>query len=89
VLCRVIFPNALPELFTGVRVALGVSWGTLVAAELVGAETGLGSMIFDARNNLRTDVVVVGIIVIAVIGVLMDVVMRFAESKLIPWRGKG
>ncbi|MGZ0193438.1 MAG: ABC transporter permease [Acidimicrobiales bacterium] len=89
VLCRVIFPNTLPELFTGVRVALGVSWGTLVAAELVGAETGLGSMIFDARNNLRTDVVVVGIIVIAVIGVLMDVVMRFAESKLIPWRGKG
>lgn len=89
VLRRVILPNALPELFTGVRVALGVSWGTLVAAELVGAETGLGSMIFDARNNLRTDVVVVGIIVIAVIGVLMDLVMRYAESKLIPWRGKG
>jgi taurine transport system permease protein len=89
VLRRVILPNALPELFTGVRVAFGVSWGTLVAAELVGAETGLGSMIFDARNNLRTDVVVVGIIVIAVIGVLIDVVMRFAESKLIPWRGKG
>jgi len=89
VLRRVILPNALPELFTGLRVALGVSWGTLVAAELVGAETGLGSMIFDARNNLRTDVVVVGIIVIAVIGVLMDVMMRFAESKLIPWRGKG
>ena len=89
VLRRVILPNALPELFTGVRVALGVSWGTLVAAELVGAETGLGSMIFDARNNLRTDVVVVGIIVIAVIGVLMDILMRFAESKLIPWRGKG
>lgn len=89
VLLRVILPNALPELFTGFRVALGVSWGTLVAAELVGAETGLGSMIFLARNFLRTDVVVVGIIVIAVIGVTMDLIMRFAESKLIPWRGKG
>ena len=89
VLRRVILPNALPELFTGVRVALGVSWGTLVAAELVGTTEGLGSMIFLARNFLRLDVVVVGIIVIAVIGVLMDLVMRFAESKLIPWRGKG
>ncbi len=89
VLRRVILPNALPELFTGVRVALGVSWGTLVAAELVGTDSGLGSMIFLARNFLRLDVVVVGIIVIAVIGVLMDLVMRFAESKLIPWRGKG
>jgi taurine transport system permease protein len=89
VLRRVILPNALPELFTGVRVALGVSWGTLVAAELVGASSGLGSMIFTARNNLRLDVVVVGVIVIAVIGVMMDLVMRFAESRLIPWRGKG
>ena len=89
VLMRVILPNALPELFTGMRVALGVSWGTLVAAELVGAETGLGAMIFLARSFLRTDVVVVGIIVIAVIGVLMDVFMRFLEARLIPWRGKG
>jgi taurine transport system permease protein len=89
VLCRVILPNALPELFTGMRVALGVSWGTLVAAELVGAESGLGAMIFLARSFLRTDVVVVGIIVIAVIGVMMDIVMRWLESKLIPWRGKG
>ena len=66
-----------------------LGWGTLVAAELVGAESGLGAMIFLARANLRTDVVVVGIIVIAVIGVLMEVAMRFLESKLIPWRGKG
>jgi taurine transport system permease protein len=89
VLLRVILPNALPELFTGFRVALGVSWGTLAAAELVGADTGLGSMIFLARNFLRTDVVVVGIIVIAIIGVLIDIIMHFLESKLIPWRGKG
>jgi len=89
VLTRVILPNALPELFTGARVALGVSWGTLVAAELVGANTGLGAMIFVARDFLRTDVVVVGIIVIAVLGVLMDIIMRVLESILIPWRGKG
>lgn len=89
ILLRVILPNALPELFTGVRVALGVSWGTLVAAELVGAESGLGNMIFRARPFFRLDVMVVGVIVIALIGVLMDIGMRFLEAKLIPWRGKG
>ncbi|MGI9604879.1 MAG: ABC transporter permease [Acidimicrobiales bacterium] len=89
VLLRVLLPNALPELFTGVRVALGVSWGTLVAAELVGARDGLGQMIFAARPFFRLDVIVAGIIVIAVLGVLMDVFLRFLEARLIPWRGKG
>lgn len=89
VLQKVLLPNALPELFTGVRVALGVSWGTLVAAELVGTRDGLGAMIFAARPFFRLDVVVAGIIVIAVLGVVMDIFLRFLESKLIPWRGKG
>ena len=89
VLRRVILPNALPELFTGARVALGVSWGTLVAAELVGTDTGLGSMIFQARNFFRLDVMVVGVIIIAVTGVLMDILMRILEARLIPWRGRG
>ncbi|MDG2261992.1 MAG: ABC transporter permease subunit [Actinomycetota bacterium] len=89
VLFRVLLPNALPQLFTGFRLALGVSWGTLVAAELVGTRDGLGSMIFAARPFFRLDVVVVGIIVIALLGVMMDIILRFLESKLIPWRGKG
>jgi taurine transport system permease protein len=89
VLGRVLLPNALPELFTGVRVALGVSWGTLVAAELVGTDIGLGRMIFQARNFFRLDVVVVGVIIIAVLGVLMDLLLRVLEARLIPWRGKG
>ena len=89
VLFRVLLPNALPELFTGFRVALGVSWGTLVAAEIIGSPDGLGAMIFAARPFQRLDVMVVGIVVIAVLGVLMDVVLRWLEGKLIPWRGKG
>lgn len=89
ILRGVILPNALPEIFTGVRVALGVSWGTLVAAELVGTSNGLGSMIFVARSFFRIDVIVVGIIIIAGLGVLMDVGMRWLEAKLIPWRGRG
>ena len=88
VLFRVLLPNALPELFTGFRVAVGVSWGTLVAAELVGAQEGLGAMIFAARPFFRLDVIVVGIIVIATLGVIMDIILRYLESKLIPWRGK-
>lgn len=89
VLTKVLLPNALPELFTGFRVAMGVSWGTLVAAELVGASEGLGAMIFAARPSFRLDVVVVGIIVIALLGVLLDIALRFLEARLIPWRGKG
>ena len=89
VLTKVLIPNALPELFTGFRVALGVSWGTLVAAELVGTNTGLGAMIFQARNFTRLDVIVVGIAIIAILGVLMDVFMRILESILVPWQGKG
>ncbi|MEM8926156.1 MAG: ABC transporter permease [Actinomycetota bacterium] len=88
ILRRVILPNALPEIFTGIRIALGVSWGTLVAAELVGTDTGLGAMIFQARAFFRVDVMVVGIIIIAVIGVLMDLLMRVLEDRLVPWRGK-
>lgn len=89
ILQYVILPNALPEIFTGLRVALGVSWGTLVAAELVGTSVGLGAMIFAARPFFRIDVMIVGVIIIATLGVVMDLIMRFLEAKLIPWRGRG
>ncbi len=89
ILRYVILPNALPEIFTGMRVALGVCWGTLVAAELTGTTTGLGAMIFAASKFFRMDIVVVSIITIGVIGVAMDLAMRFLEKRLIPWRGKG
>ena len=89
ILRYVILPNALPDIFTGVRVALGVCWGTLVAAELTRTTTGLGATIFAASKFFRMDIVVVAIIIIGVIGVAMDLVMRFLEARLIPWRGKG
>lgn len=89
VLRRVLIPNALPDIFTGIRVALGVSWGTLVAAEISGINDGLGAMIIQAKNFSRLDIIVCGIVIIAVIGVLMDVLIRFLESILIPWQGKG
>lgn len=89
ILKNVIIPNALPEIFTGTRVALGVCWGTLVAAEIVGSNKGLGAMTWLASKFLRMDVVVVGIIIIGAIGFFLDVMMRKLEARLIPWRGKG
>ncbi len=89
VLRHVILPNALPEIFTGLRTSMGVCWGTLVAAELVAADQGVGSMMMIAKNFLQTDVVVIGIIIIGLIGFAIEIVMRTAEAWLVPWRGKG
>ncbi len=88
ILLRVILPNALPEIFTGMRVCMGVCWGTVVAAELVAAEAGIGMMIMVASKFLATDIVVLGIILIGIIAYAIDLFMRFLEDKLIPWRGK-
>ncbi len=85
----VIVPNSLPEIFTGARVAMGVCWGTVVAAELVAAEKGAGMMIMVASRFQNTDIVILGIILIGVIGFGIDILMRRAESWLIPWKGRG
>lgn len=87
-LTKVILPNALPEIFTGMRVAMGVCWGTLVAAELVGADAGIGFMITVAGKYLETGLVFVGIIIIGIVGAAIDVVMRKSEAHMIPWKGK-
>ena len=86
---HVIIPNSLPEIFTGARVAMGVCWGTVVAAELVAAEQGAGMMIMTASKFQNTDIVIMGIILIGVIGFGIDMLMRWAERLLVPWKGKG
>ncbi|VAW66098.1 Taurine transport system permease protein TauC [hydrothermal vent metagenome] len=88
VLIHIIIPNSLPDIFTGARVAMGVCWGTVVAAELVAAEKGAGKMIIAASKFQQTDVVIMGIILIGIIGYGIDVLMRRAENHLIPWKGK-
>jgi len=85
---HVIIPNSLPEIFTGARVAMGVCWGTVVAAELVAAEQGAGQMIVAASKFQLTDIVIMGIILIGVIGYGIDMLMRWAERILVPWKGK-
>ena len=81
-------PNSLPEIFTGARVAMGVCWGTVVAAELVAAEKGAGMMIMVASKFQLTDIVIMGIILIGIIGFGIDILMRRAEKWLVPWKGR-
>ena len=88
ILSHVIMPNSLPEIFTGARVAMGVCWGTVVAAELVAAEKGIGKMIMVAAKFAQTDIVIMGIIIIGIVGFAIDVLMRFSENLLVPWRGR-
>ena len=85
---HVIVPNSLPEIFTGARVAMGVCWGTVVAAELVAAEQGAGMMIMVASKFQQTDIVLMGIILIGIIGFGIDILMRIAEKYLVPWKGR-
>jgi taurine transport system permease protein len=85
---HVIVPNSLPEIFTGARVAMGVCWGTVVAAELVAAEKGAGMMIMVASKFQNTDIVLMGIILIGIIGFGIDILMRMAEKYLVPWKGR-
>ena len=85
---HVIVPNSLPEIFTGARVAMGVCWGTVVAAELVAAQKGAGMMIIAASKFQLTDIVIMGIILIGVIGYGIDILMRKTERWLVPWKGR-
>lgn len=82
---HVVLPSALPSILTGIRIALGTGWSTLVAAELVAATRGLGFMIQSAAQFLVTDVVIAGIAVIALIAILLKIAARALERWLAPW----
>ena len=88
VIWHVVIPAAMPEIFTGMRIAIGFGWTTLVAAEMVAATTGLGQMVLNASNFLRTDVVIMGIVVIGGVAYLFDLLMRYVERAVVPWKGK-
>ena len=83
-----ILPAALPEILTGMRIAVGFGWTTLVAAELVAATVGLGQLVMNASNFLRTDIVLMGILVIGIVAWVFDLGMRGIERYLVPWKGR-
>jgi taurine transport system permease protein len=88
VMWHIIMKAAMPEILTGMRIGIGFGWTTLVAAEMVAAQVGLGHMVLNAAEFLVTDVVFMGIIVIGIIAYTFDLLMRWIESRLVPWKGR-
>ncbi|MBO0902550.1 ABC transporter permease subunit [Jiella sonneratiae] len=88
VMRHVILPSALPEILTAMRIGIGFGWTTLVAAEMVAATKGLGYMVLTASQFLQTATVIMGIVVIAAIAYAFDLLMRFIERRVVPWKGR-
>ena len=88
VIVHVIFPACLPDIFTGLRTSLGVAYTTLVSAEMVAANSGIGWMVLDASRYLRSDIIFLGIIVMGITGILPDRGIQRIERRVVPWKGK-
>jgi len=88
-LTDVVIPASLPIIFPGLRIALGVGWMCVVAAELIAAQSGLGYLIQQSRLLLQTQNVLTGMIAIGIIGFAMNAGMLWLERRLIPWRAAG
>jgi taurine transport system permease protein len=88
VFLRVVLPNALPEIFTGVRLSVGIGWTSLIAAEMVAATSGLGWMVVNAGSYMRTDVVMLGILLLGTIGYLFDLLLVGMQRACVPWAGR-
>jgi sulfonate transport system permease protein len=83
---HVIIPGAMPSFLVGLRFALGISWLVLVVAEEINASAGLGYLIMDARDFLRTDVIVVCLVIYALLGLAADMIVRAIEARVLAWR---
>jgi len=85
---KIVTPAALPQIFTGLKVAMALSWAVVVAAELVGAQKGLGFMISDAAQVFQIPVVFIGIGLIGVIGLILNSSLTFLEQRIVHWKGR-
>ena len=83
---HIVLPSALPDLLVGLRFAVGISWLMLVVAEQVNANSGIGHMMMDAEDFLRTDIILVGLLIYALLGLVSDQVVRLMERHLLAWR---
>ena len=88
IFAKVILPQLLPAIITAARVSLGVCWATLVAAELIAAQRGIGAMMVDAQNFFQMPPLVLGILLIGVISLAMDGFVRMIERRLTAWQDK-
>lgn len=83
---RIVLPASIPHIITGLKIGLGIGWMCIVSAELVAVKSGLGSMIMDARTLLNTDVVLVGMIIIGIIGLTLSALLNYLEKRICSWR---
>lgn len=83
---KLVIPAALPNILLGIRLSLSIAWLCLVVAELLGADTGVGYMIQEARSFMQTDVMFVGITIFALVGKLSDSIVRILENRLLRWQ---
>ncbi|MEU0079309.1 ABC transporter permease [Micromonospora tulbaghiae] len=83
---HVVLPGALPALFLGLRLAIGAAWLSLVVGEQVNAQTGVGFLMMEAREFSQTDVVVLGLLIYALLGLASDLLIRYAERRTLAWR---
>ncbi|GAB2618117.1 ABC transporter permease [Streptomyces capparidis] len=88
VVTAVVLPSALPEILVGIRLAFGIAYSSVVAAETVNGVPGIGGMIRDAQRYNQSDVVVLGLFAIGLSGLLIDGVLHALERRLVPWRGR-
>lgn len=85
-IAHVILPGALPAFLTGLRYALGLAWLSLVVGEQINASSGIGYLAMTARDFLRTDVIIVALLVYAILGLLADQIVRVIERAVLVWR---
>jgi taurine transport system permease protein len=81
------FPAVLPDVFTGIRTAVGVAYTTLVAAEMVAAVSGIGWLVLDASRYLRSDIIFLGILIMGITGIALDRLIRCVEKAVVFWKG--
>lgn len=83
---EVIFPGTVPYIAAGMRIGLGLMWATIITAELIAAQTGIGHLIFMAREWIQTDIVILGVIVIAIVSIMLDKGIRTVEARMTRWQ---
>ena len=84
----VILPSCLPGIFTGMRISFAWTYGTIVAAEMIAAESGLGLIVLHAQRYLRTDIIFMAIFLMAFTGIVLEQMLRWLQAKMVPWAGR-
>ena len=82
---KIIIPGALPSIMTGIRLGLGNAWVCVVAAEMIGATSGVGYMLANGRSLSRPDIVIIGMLIVGIVGKVMDDLLKLLRKKLIKW----